>query len=124
MRPLIFLCIAAVVSGAAFVPTHILYWMQPGNCSPCSPELLHWSIASGIVFIVANLLLVRSIASDFEPATGSIASIRAVARQALLLIGAGLLTSIVLVGLALLPLGVAWSVLRYVKVLLHALLSN
>ena len=116
-----FLSIAAVASGAAFVPTHILYWTQPSNCSLCSPELFHWSITSGVVFIVANVLLARSIASGVKPATGSIASIRSVAWQALKISGVALLSCILLIGLFLLPLAVAWTVLRYIRVLLNAL---
>lgn len=121
MLPLIyFLSITAIASGAAFVPMHILYWTQPGNCGPCSPELFDWSVAAGIVFMVANLLLVRFIASDFEPRTGSIASLRLAAWRSMKFTGLALFACLLLIGLVLLPVAVAWSVLLHVKALLRA----
>ena len=95
----------SILSGVGFAGVHVEYWTQSGACSPCKPEYFGYSIALGLVFFVSNLLVWghTTPAEPWQPEALRV-RLRLISQRTLIALLASLAASLVLIGLAALPI--------------------
>jgi hypothetical protein len=101
---------AAIFSALVCCWAHVAYWTQGGNCAPpCKPYLFTVSIIAGLLFLAVNVGLMQANlrASSFVSAA------KVIAKRTVISFSAGIAGSLVLVGLAVLPIVAVISALAY-----------